>query len=639
MICNTIKSKSIKIISLYGDIIKKSDYGKIGQIVYENIIVYSLKTYINNYTVIFSEKNDLDSIPDNSIVTGIIEDLYKVTVNNIPHLSHFSDYSRITFYPSLLYYFLRIRKGCIVNDAILFKILNFHKNNETIMDILFFHYGKVINKIIENCQDKKYDQYLDIVNRYKNNKKCLPFAVTNDVSEFNISVLIDFPELVDQITNKTLILEVLKYNVLIYQYLSDDLSKDTDIIFQAIKYNHTIIPTILNKYKMTDISLTNDEFIMKALEYNSLSLQYLQNINYSYHEKILDICQKEEQAYRFIPYSFLLKNRNILLKLISNCNLYYRFDQNIIDKYCDDKEIILLFTKKTYLNILQHVSDNLRNDEEIILAVIKEKNSALQYIPEHFLNNKNFILKGVSVNKFLLERASYDIRNDKELMLKVVSENNNVFLSVSDNLRNDKQVVFAAVNKNPESLAYVSNNIYNDRNFLLELIEQNYLVLKHVSDKFLDDRNFILEAIKNNPKALSIVPYKFSVNKQFMVEVINTNYLLLKYIPEYFNVNKHFLLEVIKNNPISLKYISANFLNDKQFLLEAIESNAMALKYVPIYFYHDKQFILSAVNVNGLSIKYAGETFRIDEDVMLTASNNNCLALNYMFNNEEEKKS
>jgi hypothetical protein len=48
----------------------------------------------------------------------------------------------------------------------------------------------------------------------------------------------------------------------IYEYLSEDLHEDIDIILTLIKYNHTIISKLSKKYTQSK------EFMIKAIEYN-----------------------------------------------------------------------------------------------------------------------------------------------------------------------------------------------------------------------------------------------------------------------------------------------------------------------------------------------------------------------------------
>jgi len=55
--------------------------------------------------------------------------------------------------------------------------------------------------------------------------------------------------------------------------------------------------------------------MLKALDYNGLSLQYFQDLNYCHYENILAVINREEEVIKHIPHIFF-KNENIVLKIL-----------------------------------------------------------------------------------------------------------------------------------------------------------------------------------------------------------------------------------------------------------------------------------------------------------------------------------
>jgi len=238
MFFSIIKSKNINIISIDGNTIESEKYGDIKKIIYKNDIVYSIQFYLDCNYYRYCQHNSLDLIPDNSTVTGIIEDIYKVDSICNKSKYYFSINSVLQF-PSIVYYYLVI--GNVIESKYnLLAILDLYKNDKKIMEELIRTHRNFLKKvIIENKSE-----YLNIIDKY--NKSCN--KLNNDNNNHNVSILVKNPNLITEINNKNLILEVLKYNISIYNYLPESSREDIDIIFQAIKYNHHIIPNLSKKY-------------------------------------------------------------------------------------------------------------------------------------------------------------------------------------------------------------------------------------------------------------------------------------------------------------------------------------------------------------------------------------------------------
>lgn len=117
---------------------------------------------------------------------------------------------------------------------------------------------------------------------------------------------------------------------------------------------------------------------------------------------------------------------------------------------------------------LFYVSDELRNDREVVLA-------AIAFHPENFYHASNelradreIVLAAVVGDPINLEFASNELRADREIVMVAVQQkgfdfqNGMVLRYASDELRDDVEVVFAAIRTNPCAIYWASHRLQND---------------------------------------------------------------------------------------------------------------------------------------------------------------------------------
>jgi hypothetical protein len=108
------------------------------------------------------------------------------------------------------------------------------------------------------------------------------------------------------------------------------------------------------------------------------------------------------------------------------------------------------------------------------------------------LNDDNIhdILKEIRTQEF---NKSDDLKNDKNIVLAVVSQNGLALETVSDELKDDKDVVLAAVRQNPESMQYASDELKDNTDFCIQVVMANPDAIKYVPE---DIRESVSGAVK-----------------------------------------------------------------------------------------------------------------------------------------------
>jgi hypothetical protein len=282
----------------------------------------------------------------------------------------------------------------------------------------------------------------------------------------------------------------------------------------------------------------------------------------------------------------------------------------------------------------------------IIIGIISFfRNQASERKRENHLSSfksmdKSTILKEFEKNNpFLnLSLVSDELRNDRDVVLLAIQKQGVNFRHAHESLRKDRELISEAVRYYNNILSrltmdfplkYVDKEILMDRNFAFSLVEINGKVLEFLDSQFQNDRAFVLTAVKTYGQALEFANEQFKVDQEIIEEALKNNGMALKYLTLASKQDKDLVLIAIKSAIESFKYASVRCKNDIDILAKAVQINADVLKYVDRPLYKNKEIFLELVKVNGLSLKHADPSLKKDKEVVLDAVRNNALALQF----------
>jgi hypothetical protein len=251
------------------------------------------------------------------------------------------------------------------------------------------------------------------------------------------------------------------------------------------------------------------------------------------------------------------------------------------DHFKDDSEFLLNIIQildnnyEDINNILEFISDNLKNTPQFFLDILKIRNDieVLKYVSENLQNDRNFVLLCMKYG-YAFENISENLRNDYEIVLEAIRNDGDNLMFASDNLKNNSEIVLEAIQNKFKSICYASDDLKNNPDFILSALEQN--------SNNLCALYFILNTVKENSLIISHITNFFQNDKKIILEIIKQDCSQLKYTKN----DKILILETVKQNGLLLKDVSENFKNDDDIILEAINQNYLALRYVknPIIF-------------------------------------------------------
>ena len=262
-------------------------------------------------------------------------------------------------------------------------------------------------------------------------------------------------------------------------------------------------------------------------------------------------------------------------EIYSNIKLddHYRFNdsyKNIIDpdriKNLDLNEIMNAMIKLTnddFRFLLGNEIEGFGWEEDPRIHEILQKN---------VLTDKKLVLE-FSKNEDVLGYASEELKNDKETVLQVIKSNSDrhVFKGASEELRNDRETVLEAVRRNGLALEYVSEELRNDREIVLEAIKNDGLALCYASEELKNDKKVVLEAMKNDSFAVRWAGKELLNDREFILAVVKENRYVLQYASDELQNDKKFVLAAVKDNPVVMRQLwklDNELRNDKEFMSE-----------------------------------------------------------------------
>lgn len=85
-------------------------------------------------------------------------------------------------------------------------------------------------------------------------------------------------------------------------------------------------------------------------------------------------------------------------------------------EFKDDKEIVSEAVKSS--EALKYASDRLKNDEDIVNLSIENSTETIEFASDRFKNNKEFCLSLLRKRHYLLDKVGFDLRNNPEFLLE-----------------------------------------------------------------------------------------------------------------------------------------------------------------------------------------------------------------------------
>ena len=253
-----------------------------------------------------------------------------------------------------------------------------------------------------------------------------------------------------------------------------------------------------------------------------------------------------------------LKNDDQIIKtsLFSKYGKYKSL-QYIPKEYKINKNFFLYVCNLEGTNI-RYASNELKNDIELVNIALNNNIHSFQFISQELKNNQKIIENCINILDIkekqvpILEYITSDnIKDNKDIILKLMKYNGSELQYVSDRLRNDIDVVSAAIINDPY-FAYFHGNIneslYYDRRIILLTLNQPFHYsdiedyeefLNNSSNNILDDDEIVLAAIKKSGRNYKYISERLKNNKDILIKCLLNCYNTSEFVEDADEYNNY----------------------------------------------------------------------------------------------------
>ena len=325
----------------------------------------------------------------------------------------------------------------------------------------------------------------------------------------------------------------------------------------------------------------------------------------------------------------------------------------------DDVDILqaVLTQEELPLHFLQHFSDRLRNDKQMMLQVIKHPDGlhALAFCSSLLKDDKDFFIEAVKCGNhkegiLALQYASQRLKDDFEVVHATVCKAGLNLELASDSLRDDETIVRAATMENALAFRYclpgiAQQRLLEDRSVMLRVVKHfrhfNHIIdgqiskelfrkkknyMKTCLEGYYDDRELLLEAVRSG-SGLSFIPESLQLDPQFISEDLQEcsyTYLNLpKKVQEDINVaiavfRCDLLLEEVISKAVQC---CPELLTNREAIAEMWKKGKISLSEdlsmeAPNSIRNDRTIMMEAVKKDPAAFRYCSNELKHDMDFL-----------------------
>ena len=305
------------------------------------------------------------------------------------------------------------------------------------------------------------------------------------------------------------------------------------------------------------------------------------------------------------------------------------------NQFANDKEFMLalLAYNGTYL---EHASEELKADKEVIMAALKSGYSLpYEHVSDALKTDRDYLLEIVSLDAYCLEFFSEELKQDEQIVLAAAKHFGDAALEFgADKFKTNKNIITEAVKSSSKVLSFLAENEKNDKNLVITAVKHHGYALQYASEELRNDKDVVITAVGHNGNALQYASEELQNDKDMAMAALINSTEAFEYVSERLQSDKEFILHAIGQKDEDAvdddldSYISDNIPEklkaDKDFVLEMVKVNGMVLGCVSDELKVDKDVVMLAVKNNGKAyahFEWEDETF-YDKEIILAATSN-----------------
>lgn len=453
------------------------------------------------------------------------------------------------------------------NPTILTYLDDEFKNDEEIVSICLENSWDIFNYASQRLKNDDIFIRNQLIKKHNYNSNMIKYA-TNNIKK-----------------NKELVLLAIKKNFWSYGHIHEDLKNDREFIKSALELNGCVIYLVKNEFK------NDDELVFIAVHSTPHAIKFTLE-KYKNNKPLAKIALYEKTE------EIKTNKKKILNSNTTSDEITYdkTINCNIFNEH-HDFEHLNVYSQGYYI---QYLSDNLKNDFEIIECGLKNSCWTFCYLDENKRNDYKFILWALQINASIYQFINDEYKKNAEII---------EYMTITNNFH--------------DMYNYFPNEIKNKKSVIKNMVSNNYRMLRDVNPCILDDDVFMLEIMNDtNFRVFEFASKRIKTNKELVIKAINIEPLCMQYIETTLNkecVHVHFKNDLIEDVDIAIILINLN-INSIKYLSNGLKNNKDIKKYIEYVkkytkyindFKNDENVktCLEHINENNTDKKYTFECF------------------------------
>ncbi len=317
-----------------------------------------------------------------------------------------------------------------------------------------------------------------------------------------------------------------------------------------------------------------------------------------------------------------------------------RSNDDIVRAACQDYPDALQWATLTatlkvvvqHVQLLRRASTKLLSDPSFMLDVIEQtapSGEALDFLPRKLSIDRIFMKRAMKRNPDALTYISDDLRDDVEVVLEAVTQKGMMLKYASERLRANTRLVKAACKHTGGALKFGGLSCRKNRDVVIEAVSQDGTALKHADSLMQSDKGVCIAACKQNGRALQHASKLLKADKDVVMLAVEnepqgkalrhaaTN---LKVDPDVvYAAEKCVALHKVAEDPDALggNEVAAKMRNDVDVVLAAAKVDVDALDYAAAELKANPDMIIAAVRTSGDALFYAADELKADRQFVL----------------------
>jgi hypothetical protein len=241
-------------------------------------------------------------------------------------------------------------------------------------------------------------------------------------------------------------------------------------------------------------------------------------------ETIYEVCLDKQSTIRDLMQNIKENIEDKFIDILHNKTILDLYDTTTLDKFFESTKYIILTIVKIHVpykfNSLDDLIDYINNcnsTNPICLDYLVNKYIELEdRNVELKIINIHFIIRYNTSNKKLPRHTDENIFNDKNIIMNVVKNNGLALQYASERLQDDEEIVMIAIQNNMWALNFASERLKDDKEIVMTAVQNSKWALKYTSERLQDDKEIVMAAIQKNRTALRFASKRLQDDKEII---------------------------------------------------------------------------------------------------------------------------